>query len=275
MVLVSALKPNGVLIYNHDDDIIKEQLPSVLQRSVGYGRYLETNYTARGDRVVYQDDLPTGVEFSIRHQAEEHSITKTGTVGTQHVFSCLGAVAVADELGVSLETACKSLSSLKTPPGRMRIIPGIKATTIIDDSYNSSPIAAEQALQALNELSYAKRKVAVLGDMLELGKFSTDEHLRIGEIVAKTADVLLTVGVRSRNIAKGALAHGMSEENIYQYEDVGRAGRELQNLLQPNDVILVKASQGLRLEKMIEEIMLHPEEAEQLLVRQDAEWKKR
>lgn len=273
MKLVTAMSPDGLLIYNHDDPIIEAQLTEVLQRQVGFGRYTETDFTAREDRVVYADDLPTGVAFSLRHNNESYKVQVADTVGTQHVYSCVAALAVADALSVPLEAATVSLQTLRTPNGRMRILRGIKATTIVDDSYNSSPIAAEQALQALSELAYVKRRVVVLGDMLELGKYSSEEHKRIGVLVAKTADVLLTVGVRARQIAEGALAAGMSEKVIYQYDDVGRAGRELQNLLETGDAVLVKASQGIRAERIVEEIMAEPEQTEQLLVRQDAMWR--
>jgi UDP-N-acetylmuramoyl-tripeptide--D-alanyl-D-alanine ligase len=275
MVLVSAMKPNGVLVYNNDDSIIQSQLPNVLQKQTGFGRYLETNFTAREDRMVYSDDMPKGVEFQVEYMGSTHKVLINNTIGTQHVYSCMAAVAVADELSVPIKAATEALSSLVTPPGRMRILPGIKSSMIIDDSYNSSPIAVEQALQAIKEVSYAKRKIAVLGDMLELGKFSTDEHVRVGGLVADSVDILFTVGVRAKGIAEGALAQGMSEKHIFQYEDVGRAGRELQNLIQNGDVILVKASQGVRAEKIIEEVMANPEQAEQLLVRQDSEWKNR
>jgi len=275
MVLVSAMKPQGVLVYNNDDTIIQAQLPDVLQRQTGFGRYIETDFTAREDRVVYKDDTPIGVEFKLVYQESEHKIIIKDTIGTQHVYSCMAALAVAHELSVPLKASTEALADLRTPPGRMRIIPGLKASLIIDDTYNSSPIAVEKALQALQELSYAKRKIAILGDMLELGKFSSPEHERIGSLVPNSADILITVGVRSQGIAKAALAKGMSEKNIFQYEDVNRAGRELQNLIQLGDVILVKASQGVRAEKIIEEVMANPDEAGNLLVRQESEWKER
>jgi UDP-N-acetylmuramoyl-tripeptide--D-alanyl-D-alanine ligase len=156
----------------------------------------------------------------------------------------------------------------------MRIMPGIKSTTIIDDTYNSSPVAVEQALQTLAEVRYTTRKIAVLGDMLELGRFSSEEHEKLGEMVAKTATNLITIGVRARKIAEGALFSGMDESNILQYEDAEQAGKELQNMLKPGDVVLIKGSQGMRLERVVEEIMEHPELAADLLVRQDAEWLK-
>ena len=157
----------------------------------------------------------------------------------------------------------------------MCLLSGIKNSLIIDDTYNSSPTAVESALLSLKELKGAKRKIAILGDMLELGHFSSREHEKVGELVPKCADVLITLGVRSRKIAKVALEFGMNEEFIFQYDDVMRAGRELQNYLQPGDVVLVKASQSIRAEKIVEEIMADPELASELLVRQDEAWKKR
>ncbi|MCA9363433.1 UDP-N-acetylmuramoyl-tripeptide--D-alanyl-D-alanine ligase [Candidatus Kaiserbacteria bacterium] len=273
MKLVQAMKPDGRLIYNHDDAIIKKQLSEVLQTRIGYGRYLETDFTARADEVVYRDDKPVAMQFKATHMENEVTIKIGGTVGTQHVYSCIAAIAVADELSIPITTAAQALNSLTTPPGRMRIISGIKSSVILDDTYNSSPIACEQALQALNEIKYTKRKIAVLGDMLELGKFSAAEHKRIGAIAAETADILLTVGVRARYFAEGALSAGMSDKNIYQYEEVGRAGKELQQLLANGDVVLVKASQGVRAERIVEEVMANPEQAGDLLVRQDVVWK--
>lgn len=273
MKLVEALKPDGVLIYNHDDAAITARLHEVRHRQVGFGRYLETDFTGRNDEVVYTDNYPTSVQFTVKHHDVEQPVIINGTVGTQQVYSCLAALAVADELSVPLVAAAEALKTFETPPGRMRVLRGLKATVLIDDTYNSSPIAAEQALQALNEVRHANRRIAVLGDMLELGKYSADEHRRIGAIVASTADVLLTVGVRAQSFAEGALNAGMSEKHVFQYDDVRRAGRELQTLLHPGDVVLIKASQSIRAEKIVEEVMNEPEKAETLLVRQEKTWK--
>ncbi len=275
MKLVSALKAEGTLVYNADDTLIEAQLPGVLQRQVGFSRYLASDFFGAGDKVRYADDIPVGVEFSITHANETQTVLLGGTLVTQHVYACAAAMAVASALGVSLEEAAESLSEMRTPNGRMRLIAGIKASIIIDDTYNSSPTASEQALQTLSEMRYAKRKIAVLGDMLELGRFSSEEHEKIGHLVAKSADLLLTVGVRSRKIAEGALESQMSEENILQYDDATQAGRELQAMLQPGDVVLVKASQGIRAERIVEEIMAEPDLAPDVLVRQDTEWVKR
>jgi len=275
MKLAHALKPDGVLIYNNDDTLITNELPEILPRKVGFARYLETDFTAQSDQTVYADDIPIGVRFSLKHSDNTYTININRTIGTQHLYACSAALAVADELSIPLPAAIESLETLQTPPGRMRLLPGLKSTIIIDDTYNSSPTAAEHALQALHEIKHANRKIAVLGDMLELGKYSTDAHHQLGTQVSKTADILFTVGVRARQIAEGALTGGMSEKHIFQYDDVMRAGRELQSLLKPGDVVLVKASQGIRAERIVEEVMAEPEHAETLLVRQDLDWKQR
>jgi UDP-N-acetylmuramoyl-tripeptide--D-alanyl-D-alanine ligase len=272
MKLVSALRPDGVLIYNHDDEIIEKYLPSVLQRKVGFGRLSQTDFTARKDRTVYQDDIPVGTEFTIQCYGNDHTVSVMNTIGVQHAYACAAALAVADELSVPIDISIDSLQSLRTPNGRMRLLSGIKSTLIIDDSYNSSPVAVEHALSTLKELAYVKRKIAVLGDMLELGKFSTDEHKRIGSLVPGAAQVLFTVGVRAHSIAEGALAAGMSEKHIFQYDDAAKAGRELQAILSPGDVVLIKASQGVRAERIVEEVMRDPENAGELLVRQEKKW---
>jgi UDP-N-acetylmuramoyl-tripeptide--D-alanyl-D-alanine ligase len=275
MKLVAALKPEGILVYNQDDSIIEAQLPQVLQKRLGFSRYLPSDFQGNADRTVYADDRAVGMGFTLNYANERVDITVRDTIGSQQVYSCTAGIAVAAALKIPLTEAIASMQELRTPNGRMRLIEGIKSTTVIDDTYNSSPVAAEQALQTLGEVRYANRKIAVLGDMLELGRFSSEEHEKIGHLAAKTADMLITVGVRARQIAQGALSIGMDESAILQYEDAVEAGRELQGLLQAGDVILVKASQGVRLERVVEEIMAHSEQAGELLVRQDEEWIKR
>ncbi len=273
--LLTALKPEGVFIYNHDDTKLQAAAAEVRQPAVGYSRYVPSHFTASHDQVVYHDDIPVGSTFSIAHLDESVVVKVMGSVGVQNAYTYAAAAAVAAQCNISLPEVAAALLTHDCPPGRMRVLPGIKGTCIIDDTYNSSPIAAEAALRSLSELRGAKRKIAVLGDMLELGQFSSREHERIGEIVPECADVLFTIGVRSRKTAEGALERGMSEKVIFQHEDAGRAGRELQAFVQPGDIILVKGSQGVRAERVVEEIMLNPERASGLLVRQDTSWRLR
>ncbi|MEZ4195607.1 MAG: UDP-N-acetylmuramoyl-tripeptide--D-alanyl-D-alanine ligase [Candidatus Paceibacterota bacterium] len=272
MVLVEALKPEGVVIYNHDDQIIQSQLANIRQQTIGYSRYLATQFTASKDEIYYHDDAPVGVSFTVSHLGQSQAVKASGAIGTQLVYTYTGAIAVAMQCGISMQDAATALEEHLPPPGRMRIIKGLKGTTIIDDTYNSSPIAVEQALMTMKEIRYAKRKIAILGDMLELGRFSAREHERVGELASQCVDVLFTLGIRSQRTAQSALSHGLDEAQIFQYDEVERAGKELQNFLKPGDVVLVKGSQGVRAERVVEEVMQEPERAGELLVRQDRTW---
>ena len=185
------------------------------------------------------------------------------------------AAAVGAALHKPLGDIAGALESYDPPPGRMRLVRGIKNTLIIDDTYNASPAATAAALTTLGMITTKGRKIAVLADMMELGRHSTEEHRKIGEQVAKHADMLVTVGFRARDIAAAALDNGMPDNAILQFEDSGKAGAELQNLIKEGDCVLVKGSQSMRMERVVEEIMAEPDRAEELLVRQDAEWKKR
>ena len=156
----------------------------------------------------------------------------------------------------------------------MRTLRGIKETLLIDDSYNASPAATAAGLEALGELA-GGRRIAVIGDMLELGRHSAEEHRKLGTLAARHTDLLLTVGFRARDIAQGALDAGLSEASILQFEDARLAGEELAGLVEPGDAVLIKGSQGMRMERAVKALMAEPEHAPELLVRQDAEWIKR
>jgi UDP-N-acetylmuramoyl-tripeptide--D-alanyl-D-alanine ligase len=275
MNLVQALRPDGVLIYNHDDQIIQNQLESVRHKAIGYSRYLKSHFNASADKIIYNDDFPTGVSFTLEHLGEEHEVRVLGSIGVPFVYTYAGAIAVAAQCNISVSDAVLDLESNMPAPGRMRIIKGIKGTTIIDDTYNSSPVAVEQALSTLKEIKHAKRKIVVFGDMMELGHFSAREHERVGELAAGTVDTIFAIGVRSIRTAQSALSGGIKESAVFQYEDVAKAGKELQAYIMPGDVILVKGSQSMRTEKVVEEIMAEPENAPNLLVRQDTAWENR
>ncbi len=272
--LLAALKPDGVFVYNHDDERVRQAAEETRQSSIGYSRYSVSHFTASADQISYHGDVPTGLEFDMTHLDTSARFMLTDSIGVPHIYAYAAAAAVGSLYDVSLPQAMTALREHTPTPGRMRVIKGIKDTVILDDTYNSSPTAAERALSSLKEVK-GKRKIAVLGDMLELGQFSVREHERLGEQVAECADVLVTVGVRSRKIAEGALEHGFSEKNIFQYDEIGRAQAEVQTMLQPGDVVLVKASQGIRAEKLVEEIMAEPEKAGELLVRQSSTWRQR
>jgi UDP-N-acetylmuramoyl-tripeptide--D-alanyl-D-alanine ligase len=166
------------------------------------------------------------------------------------------------------------VSEIVSPPGRMTVIEGTNNSTLIDDTYNSSPIAVSAAIEVLRAMS-ATRKIAVLGDMLELGKFTESAHREAGEALVGVADTIITVGLRARSIAIGAVEKGFKKENIYSFDNSTQTSDFLKDFIIPGDLLLFKASQGIRLERTVASLMSHPELASKLLARQEKEWKGR
>lgn len=270
--LVEALKADGVFVFNNDDEAVVKVKDEIRQRSIGYSRYSLSPYTASADKIIYENGLPVGFEFTLTHEQEAVVVRVNGSLGVQHAYNYAAAVAVGSCFNMSIAECADALQNHVPASGRMRLIPGIKGSIIIDDTYNASPVAMERAIQTLKEVRTVGRKIAVLGDMMELGQFSMREHEKAGEQVATVADILVTVGIRARGIAEGALEHGMSEAKIFQYEDARTAGKELEAILGEDDIILVKGSQSIRGERAVEELMAEPEKAAELLVRQDPMW---
>lgn len=277
--LVKALKKDGVLVLNSDDEDVLAFREFYDGDTVLFGTTSVADVIGTSFEIVTEEKqgakVPKGVSFDISYKEEKGNVEVACGLGVQQMYPVLAGIAVAVSQGIDLKKAISSTKKHHTSRGRMKIISGIKQTTIIDDTYNSSPVALHQALKTLAEIETQGRKIAVLGDMLELGTHTTEEHKKAGEMAAGIVSVLYTVGVRARGIAEGALIGGMSEKNIFQFEDSQKAGKDLELNLMPGDLILVKGSQGIRMERVVEEIMENPEMKERLLVRQDAEWRDR
>lgn len=275
MTLVRALKSDGAFVYNHDDEKIHQYLKDVRQQAFGYSRYSQSHFTASGDTVIYDGSSPMGVEFTLTHVQERVKMSVVGSLGVQHAYNYAAGVAVGMLFDISMSDAVEALKSHVPPPGRMRVHKGIQSTVVIDDTYNSSPVACEHALQTLAELKTKGRKIAILGDMLELGQFSVREHERMGELLAPHVDLLFTIGVRAKKIAEGAIAYGFKEENVVSYDDVNLLVKDIIPLLKSGDIVLVKASQGMRAEKIVEVLLSDKGKASEVLVRQDTVWMKK
>jgi UDP-N-acetylmuramoyl-tripeptide--D-alanyl-D-alanine ligase len=278
--LIKSAKENGLVILNGDDQksrSLKELAGG--RRAVTFGFEEGSDLLGSNYEIAYNDlrgrKLPSGINFKVNWSGSCLPVKIRGVVGRQHGYPVLAALALASERNLNMVTAIHSFENFTPPAGRMKLIGGIKNSLIIDDSYNSSPVALEEALKTLTEIKTEGKKIAIIGDMLELGKYSSDAHLKAGRQVAKSADFLITVGIRARGLAEGALENGMADSNVIQFDTSAEAGREVVKYLSSGDIILIKGSQGTRMEKVVEEIMAEPEKKSELLVRQDAEWRKR
>jgi len=284
-LMVSALKKDGVLVLNADDEKVLSLKEKWNGKTKTYGFDEKADVSGSHLSVLYGEDdierkFPAGI--LLRLDVGETSLPARifGSLGKTIGYAAMATTAASLSAGINLVKISEGLSEIVPPPGRMRLLKGLKGALIIDDSYNASPVAMRSALETLKEVSTYGRKFAVLGDMLELGKYSTDEHKKIGAFAKDVCNILVTVGVRARAIAGGALDNGMSEDNIYQFDSSKEAGKYLEKLIGDGDVILIKGSQGsgsnkIRMEQAVEEIMAEPERAAELLVRQGEEWQNR
>ena len=273
--LVEALKHDGVLGVNGDDDDAMRMKEKSKNISLIYGTDDLADLIASEYQFHYENGSLDGITFKVSYQENSIPIVIKGSLGMQNVYSALAAIAVGLSQKINIIKAGEALLNHKTPNGRMRIIPGMKNTTIIDDTYNSSPVALTSALQTLKMIQTKGRKIAILGDMMELGKHSVEEHYEAGKLVAQSADILFTIGIRSRKIAEGALDGQMDEKNIFQCDDSVEAEKLVREMLREGDIILAKGSQSMRVERVVKGIMADPNTAKDFLIRQEDEWKVR
>ena len=215
------------------------------------------DFYSEGGRVV-------GMHAKVVTKSGKEDLVVLGSVGSQQILPAAAALAVALALHVPLSDALAALKKYVPPPGRGRVFAGIHGSVLIDDSYNSSPAAAEEALKTLKAFPNAKRRIAILGDMLELGRYSVSEHERIGRLAGECVDMLIPIGVRSR-LMPGATAH---------FDDSASAAPKIAEMVQEGDVILIKGSQSIRTERIVEALLADRADREKL-VRQEKEWKRK
>src|SRR3989344_647763 len=271
--LIKTLKRDGFLVLNADDETILEMKHKTKNRVVTYGFKEGSDILASGENIAYDDvGIPRGIIFRIDEGGKSLPVEIGGVFGKNHIYAVLASLAIASALKFNLLDAISALRNYDAPPGRMRILPGENGTLIIDDSYNSSPHASTSALQTLGELKPKGRRIAVLGDMLELGRHTKEEHEKIGGIAKENVEILLVVGQRAKSIKDGVLASGMKEKAIFEFGNARETGEFLKTFIKEGDIILVKGSQGMRMERAVAMILKDKENKERLLVRQEKEW---
>jgi UDP-N-acetylmuramoyl-tripeptide--D-alanyl-D-alanine ligase len=170
--------------------------------------------------------------------------------GRHNVQNALAAAAAAWVLDVPVDDIAAGLADFKPCPGRMELIELADDLLILDDSYNANPLSMRAALDALHDLGRPGRRIAVLGDMLELGHAARDLHREVGLLAAERADWLFTLGELARDIAAGAAEHGLDNTHIVASTTVEALVSQLLPLLQPGDRVLVKGSRGMRMEQI-------------------------
>lgn len=269
--LVESLSSSDFALFNADSGKALAQSGKTKAKVVSYGTAEHAAVRASG--ISESLSLPVSTNFTVQLGGKEVPV-HLPAVGSTHVSSVLSALAVASVLGLETSFIEQGLGQYKAVPGRLNILSGVKKSVIIDDTYNAAPDSMKEALALFSRIP-GTAKIAVLGDMLELGPISEAAHREIGKLVAQLKpEYLVTVGRQGKVIADEAKNLGLVGERVLTFYTSQEALKAVQGLVHGGSVVLVKGSQGVRMEKITKEIMAEPMRATELLCRQYGKWLK-
>lgn len=243
MELVEALPADGTAILNFDDPLVRGMADKTPARVFFYG--LDTAADLWASEIESKGLEGIRLQLHYRH---DRIHARVPLLGRHSVHTVLRAVSVGLVEGESWE---EIIAGLQDVSAHIRLVAadGPHGSTILDDTYNSSPASAIAALNLLEELS--GRRIAVLGDMFELGDETDAGHRKVGRRVVDVAAILMTVGSLARIIAEEALALGMQPEQVLSFDSNAQAIEALTGLIQAGDVILIKGSRGMKMEEIV------------------------
>lgn len=243
--LVESIQAGGTVILNADDKnvLAMKNLVKDGVKIITYG--LENSADLTAENILIENN---STKFKLKYGGEIYDF-EIPVTGRHNVSNALAAIAAAVSLGITIEKIRKGFSTMAKSKMRFETIRR-DGVTIINDAYNASPASMRAAIQTVAEI-YDGRKIAVLGDMLELGEISEKVHREIGaELVKNNFDTLITLGELGKFIADGAKDSGM--ENIFVTSTHEEAAKKILSILREGDIILFKASHGMHMEKIIE-----------------------
>lgn len=265
--LVLSLPKKGVAVLNFDDARLRELGLKIKRKVVFYGILSQAN--------MYATEIKhrmAGITFNLNYTGSVVPVSIT-SLGVGQVYAALAACSVATILGMDLVMASNELKKIKGLKGRLKLLSGKNGTRILDDSYNSNPLSANSSLETsvrIKESLGANRLIAVLGDMLELGEISRRAHINLGREAAKMADMVIAVGAEAKNIYSGA-EETLSGSALW-FSDSEAAAERILALIKPGDLVLIKGSQGARMEK-VSKILLKNKNDIKHLPRMSGLWK--
>ncbi|HTK04086.1 MAG TPA: UDP-N-acetylmuramoyl-tripeptide--D-alanyl-D-alanine ligase [Candidatus Eisenbacteria bacterium] len=269
-VVIERLPKEGFAVLNRDDEKVWAMRAKTKAKVISYGFHEEADVRVLRDSIAYacSPDRECGMHFKMVAGGATMPVFLPHVLGKHGIYAALAAAAVGLAKDMNLVEVSDSLGLYSPPPGRLRYIPGIKHTVLIDDTYNASPTSTLAALEVLRDIPMPDtvKRFAVLGDMLELGTGSEDGHRNVGRKAAECADVLVLVGERMRDAMKSAKEAGAGEDRTFWFATPEEAGRFVQERMKMGDYILVKGSRGMRMEKVVKEVMAEPLDADRLLV---------
>ncbi len=244
--LISSIPVSGLGILNRDNKYTWNMRAKCKGSIKSFGFFKEAD--VRGEDMISKG--ASGISFNVI-TPEFSGEAFIGIPGSHNVSNALAAICSSVRYGINMDDITIALRDIKPSGMRMDIFK--KGTvTIIDDTYNASPISTQAALETLGYLAGKSRKVAVLGDMFELGGFEKEGHEMVGDkCVDVGVDILIPVGSRACHMTKAALKRGLPPKAVYSFENSSDAARAILDLIQPGDFILVKGSRGMKMEEVV------------------------
>ena len=233
---------SGPIIINNDNDLLNawQKTASIPNKIITFGIEENSDYTPTNIKYT-----KTGSTFTLNNE-----IVNINVLGKHFIYNSLVAFAIGDLYQVDHENIIKSLQNLKLEPHRMQLI-NKKDYTIIDDTYNASYDSVYYSLSILNNYPY--KKIAILGDILELGEYGPEIHQNIGKLIVEDhIDLLLTVGPLAKYINEEAINNGFDKKNSFHFENNQETIEYLNNLNKTNSIILIKASHGMNFLEIVE-----------------------
>jgi len=250
--IVNSLKSKDSLILNFDDETVRELKSKSEINSFTFGFQEMADFQAT-DYVITQ--FPSsGINFKVNFQGSVIPVWLRGIFGKEQVYSALACSACGYSFGLNLLEVSRALKSYHSIPGEMQLIKGIKNSWILDDSESSTVFSMIRALDDIGKIPGFNRKIAVLGDIIGIEKYTIEAHERIGEKVAENADILFTFGARAKFISKGAIEKGMAVEKIFEFDTISQGKMKLQDLIEENDLVLIDGSREMKMKDIVEEI---------------------
>ena len=250
--LLQSLDKEGITILNRDDPYFFKMSKIVKDKKL-YTFGIENKSDIMACNVRMESDK--GMRFTLEVQNGKSREIYFPLLGRHNIYNALAAAAAAFAMGIELDLIEKGLSSFKPLDLHMQFSNFYNGIKIINDSYNASPLSVKSALETLAEVAQKNRKIAILGDMLELGEKADFYHREIGKEVAKLSiDTLITVGQGGKIIAQSSKEEGMAEERIFSFEknEKKNLSKNLLSLAKPGDFILLKGSREMKMEEILE-----------------------
>ncbi|AIK36805.1 MULTISPECIES: UDP-N-acetylmuramoyl-tripeptide--D-alanyl-D-alanine ligase [Bacillus] len=244
--IVTGLQDGGVFVYNGDEPLLTNRVPSMnlAAETITFGDARANNYYPTS--VTLQ---ATGTYFKMNQ--DENIVFYLPVLGKHNVYNTLASMAIAKYFGVTWEEMKQGLVTLQMTGMRMEIVKTENGLTIINDAYNASPTAMEAAFHLMNGLDGFSKKIVVLGDMLELGDQEVQFHYEVGKLIDPARiSYVFTYGRLGAQIAEGAKIN-FPNERVKVYDNKEELVKNLQAIVDVKDVVLVKASRGMKLEEVI------------------------